>query len=127
MLAETYWQYEHLKEDGKIEVVTVNKNDFDAKITGKYVFGVKEYFDENPEEAKRLGWVKHIMHNVDKWVQYNKQTQYLRKSRKIIDEYTYEDEYHVMEKTEDMMRREEESAGGDWITYSDSGIFWEVD
>ena len=126
MLAETYWQYEHLKEDGKIEVVAVNKNDFDAKITGKYVFGVKEYFDENPEEARRLGWVKHIMHNIDKWVQYNKQTQYLVKSKKIIDEYTYEDEYHIMDKTEDMMRKAEEGTGGEWWDYDNTAIVWEV-
>lgn len=123
---DTYWQYEHLKEDGKIEVVGWNRNDFDAKITGKYVFGVKEYFDENPEEARRLGWVKHIMHNVDKWVTYNKQTQYLVKSKKIIDEFTYEDEYHVMDKTEDMMRRAEEGADSEWITYDNGAIIWEV-
>lgn len=112
---ETYWTYEKLKEDGKIDTVWANRNDTDGKITGKIVFGVKEYFDENPEEARRLGWVKHIQHNTDKFVQYNKQTQYLMKSRKIIDEFTYEDEYHIMDKTEEMMRYEEErSIEGEW-------------
>ena len=105
----TYWTYERLKEDGKIETVSINKNDFDGSITGHIVFGVKEWFDENPEEARRLGWIKHIHHNVDKWVTYNKQTQYLMKSTKTIDEYAIEDVYHVMDKTEDMMRRAEES------------------
>ena len=124
---ETYWQYEKLQEDGKIKTIAGNTNDFDAKITGKYVFGIKAYFDENPEERIRLGWTKHIMHNVDKWITYNKQTQYLRKSKKIIDEYTYEDEYHVMDKTEEMMRKAEEAIGYDWdvITY-DGGLIVEV-
>ena len=117
---DTYWQYEKLKEDGKVEVVSMNKNDFDGKITGKYVFGVKQYFDENPAEARRLGWVKHIMHNVDKWVTYNKQTQYLMKSWKTIDDYTYEDVYHVMDKTEDMMREAEEGAFYDVVSIGNS-------
>lgn len=122
---ETYWEYEKLQEDGKVKRVSTNFNDFDAKITGKYVFGVKAYFDENPEERIRLGWTKHIMHNVDKYVQYNKQTQYLVKSVKVIDAYTVEDEYHVMDKTEEMMRRAEESDGEDWIIGSDN-LVWEA-
>lgn len=122
---ETYWEYEKLQEDGKVKRIGINFNDFDAKITGKYVFGVKAYFDENPEERIRLGWTKHIMHNVDKYVQYNKQTQYLVKSVKVIDAYTVEDEYHVMDKTEEMMRRAEESGGWDSVFGSDD-IVWEV-
>lgn len=123
---DTYWTYEKLQEDGKIKVISTNVNDFDAKITGKYVFGVKAYFDENPEEARRLGWMKHIQHNIDKWVQYNKQTQYLAKSTKNIDEYTYEDVYHVLDKTEDMMRRAEEEDGFVLEYFSNSGTIWEV-
>lgn len=112
---DTYWQYEKLKDDGKVEVIGINKNDFDGKITGKIVFGVKEYFDENPDEAQRLGWTKHVMHNIDKWVQYNKQTQYLVKEVKRIDPFTVEDVYHVFDKTEEMMRRsEEQSTAGIW-------------
>ena len=112
---DTYWQYEKLKDDGKVEIIGINKNDFDGKITGKNVFGVKEYFDENPNEARRLGWIKHIHHNVDKWVQYNEQTQYLTKQIKTIDPYTVEDVYHVFDKTEEMMRRsEEQSSAGIW-------------
>ena len=123
---DTYWQYEKLQEDGKVKMIANNHNDFDAKITGKYVFGVKAYFDENPEERIRLGWTKHIMHNAEKWVTWNKQTQYLVKSVKVIDEYTVEDEYHVMDKTEEMMRRDEESVGGDWIFSSSNDLIIEV-
>lgn len=121
----TYWQYERLQEDGKVKAVGINCNDTDGKLTGHPgIYGVKEWLDENPEEARRLGWVKHIQHNVDKWLTYNKQTQYVMKSHKIIDEFTYEDEYHVLDKTEDMMRRAEESGGGEWV--STDGIIWEV-
>ena len=106
----TYWSYERLKEDGKIETVSINKNDFDGSITGHIVFGVKEWFDEHPEERVRLGWVKHIHHNPEKYgIEYNKQTQYLEKTVKRLDAYTCEDEYEVKYKTEDMMRRAEES------------------
>ena len=106
----TYWTYEKLKEDGKIETVTMNKNDFDGSITGHIVFGVKEWFDEHPEERIRLGWVKHIHHNPEKYgIEYNKQTQYLEKTVKRLDAYTCEDVYEVKYKTEYMMRRAEES------------------
>lgn len=115
---ETYWQYEKLMDDGKIKIIAGNFNDFDAKITGKYVFGVKAYFDENPEERLRLGWTKHIHHNT-KFIEFNKQTQYLEKTVKIIDEYTIEDEYTVKDKTEEMMRRAEEGAGDFWYESAD--------
>lgn len=119
MLDATYWQYEHLEEDGKIKVAPIN--DYNGKITGKHVYGVKQYFDENPDEARRLGWIKHIMHNTRKYVQYNHQTQYLTMSHKIIDEYTYEDVYEIREKTEAMMRAHEEGADADssWVWSGD--------
>lgn len=111
----TYWQYEKLQEDGKIKTIAWNHNDFDGKITGHIVFGVKEWFDENPEERIRLGWTKHIKHNPEKYgIEYNKQTQYLEKTVRQINAYTCEDMYEVKDKTEDMMRREEEE--GAWIT-----------
>lgn len=96
--------YERLKDDGKIERAPVN--DFDGKITGRIVFGVQAWFDENPEERKRLGWIKHITKD-SKEIEYNHQTQYLTKATNIIDEYTVEDEYRVMDKSEEMMRQEE--------------------
>lgn len=122
MMEATYWQYEKLQEDGKIKTAPIN--DYDGKITGHIVFGVKQWFDENPEEARRLGWVKHIMHNISKWITYDKQTQYLVLAKKIIDEYTYEDEYHIMEKTEAMMRREEENIDT-FAWTSDDGLVFE--
>ena len=112
MAEELKWFYEKLDAEGKIEAIYENKNDFDRRITGKFVFGVKEYFDENPEERKRLGWIKHIQHGT-KDIEYNHQTQYLEKIVKIIDEYTVEDEYRVMDKSDEQMRHEE--MGGDWI------------
>lgn len=113
----TYWVYEKLQEDGKIKTIAMNHNDFDGKITGHIVFGVKEWFDENPEERIRLGWTKHIKHNPEKYgIEYNKQTQYLEKTVHQIDAYTCEDVYAVKDKTEDMMRREEEEVtwSTDW-------------
>lgn len=120
MLEATYWQYEKLNDKGKI--VTAPTNDYDGKATGHYVFGVKQWLDENPAEARRLGWVKHIMHNIDKYLTYNKQTQYLIKKKKIIDEFTVEDEYIIKDKTEEMMARQE-AGYSDWLDYDDSGNF----
>ena len=105
------WEYEKLDENGKIKYCPIN--DYDGKITGHIVFGVKAWFDENPEERKRLGWVKHIHHDT-KNIEYNKRTQYLKRGTKQIDEYTVEDVYHVMDKSEEMMRLEELTRGGFW-------------
>lgn len=116
----TYWLYEKLQEDGKIKTIAENHNDFDGKITGHIVFGVKAWFDENPEDRIRLGWTKHIKHNPEKYgIEYNKQTQYLEKTVRQIDAYTCEDVYAVKDKTEDMMRREEE---GDWLPDWETGV-----
>lgn len=109
------WFYEKLQEDGKVKSVNINQNDYDGKITGHFVFGVKEWFDENPEERKHLGWVKHITHDT-KDIEYNKQSQYLMKEVRTIDEYTVEDVYHVMYKTEDMMRSAE-IGDYEWFTF----------
>lgn len=100
---EEKWYYEKL-ENGKIKYAPIN--DFDGKITGHIVFNVKAWFDENPEERIRLGWTKHIRHDT-KNIEYNKRTQYLINSTKQIDEYTIEDEWHIMDKSEEMMRLEE--------------------
>lgn len=116
---ETFWTYEKLQDDGKIK--TAPRNDYDGSITGHCVFGVKQWFDEHPDEARRLGWVKHIKHNVDKYVTYNKQTQYIMISHKYIDNFTYEDEYHVFDKTEEMMRNQEEH--NNFYDYDTSIVF----
>ena len=103
------WTYEKLDENGKIKYAPTN--DFDGSVTGHIVFGVEAWFNENPEERKRLGWVKHIHHET-KDIEYNKRTQYLVKSIRQIDEWTVEDEYHIMDKSEEMMRLEELERGG---------------
>ena len=109
------WTYEKLDENGKIKAVPIN--DFDGSVTGHIVFGVKAWFDENPEERKRLGWIKHI-HKETKDIEYNRRTQYLVRSIRQIDEWTVEDEYHIMDKSEEMMRLEELTRGGDWESWN---------
>lgn len=100
--------FEKLNEDMKL--MRVPRNDFDGSITGKIVMNVPAYFDENPDEQRRLGWIKHIEH-YDKddpaKPEYDPQTQYLIRSVKQIDEYTVEDVYHVMDKSEEQMLLEE--------------------
>lgn len=118
---ETYWQYEKIQDNGKIKIASTNCNDFNGEITGRIVFGVKAWFDENPEERLRLCWTKHIMHNT-KYIEHNKQTQYLQKTTKIIDAYTIEDEYTVCDKTEDIMRREEEGDLIEFFSYDGEGV-----
>lgn len=103
-MAEQKYHYERMKEDYTMEYCPMN--DPDGKITGKIVMGLKAWFDENPEERKRLGWIKHITHNRDE-IEYNKQTQFLVQSIKTIDEYTVEDEYHVLDKSEEQILFEE--------------------
>ncbi len=103
-MAELTWVYEKLDEDGKIK--RLPQNDSKGEITGKFIIGLPEYFDEHPEERKRLGWIKHIRHNINEVV-YNKQTQYVRSNVTQIDEYTVEDAYEVFDKTEEMMLLEE--------------------
>lgn len=106
------WTYQRL-EDGKLRHCPLI--DHDGSITGKIVVNVPAYFDENPDEARRLGWTKHITHDnkeireiVGDW---NPQTQYLVVSQRQVDEWTVEDVYHVMDKSEEMMLLEELSTG----------------
>lgn len=104
------WHYEKMNEDYTIKTVGSYTNDTDSSITGKYVINVKAYFDENPEEARRLGWIKHITYSseeVDKLCPHNKQTQYVVTSTRQVDEYTVEDTYHTLDKSEEMMLLEE--------------------
>ena len=114
------WRYEKLDEDMKLK--TLPTNDFDGKITGHIVFGLKQWMDENPEERKRLGWIKHIWYSnkeIKKRWPYDHHTQYLKRIEKKIDDYTIEDDYRVMQKSEDMMLLQEllpAVQGGDtWI------------
>ena len=125
-MAEPKWTYQKLDENGRIKYAP--PNDFDGSITGHIVFNVTAWFDENPEERKRLGWVKHIQHDT-KDIEYNRRTQYLVNAIKQIDEYTVEDDWKIMDKSEEMMRLEELTRGGDWlasdvITYGGAEIRW---
>ena len=97
--------YEKLDENGDIKRLPVN--DDKGEITGKYIIGLQEYFDENPDEAIRLGWTKHIEHTADELLGYDPQTMYAVRSVRRIDEYTVEDVFHAVEKSEEMLLFEE--------------------
>lgn len=99
--------YERIK-DGKVEICPTF--DPDGKVTGKIVVGVREYFDENPEEARRLGWTKHISYSskeLREMYDWDPRSQYLKRSLRQVDEWTVEDVYHVMDKSEEQMLNEE--------------------
>lgn len=104
-MADT-WVYEKLNEKGEIDRIYNGKNDPGGKITGKCVINVKAYFDENPDEWKRLGWTKHIKPDQKK-VQCNHQSQFIVTSQRQVDPYTIEDVYHVMDKSEEQLAFEE--------------------
>lgn len=103
------WTYEKIKEDGTLEYLPIN--DTDGSITGKIILGVKQWFDENPEEYKARGWIKHIQHSDAEIKEiigdYNPQTQYITTAQKMIDDYTIEDTYNVGTKSEEMLLFEE--------------------
>lgn len=98
------WSYEKIDENGNVKHLP--QNDSTGEITGKFIIGLPEYFDENPEERIRLGWIKHITHDTRE-IEYNKQTQYYMRTLKQIDDYTVEDVYEIFDKTEEMMLLEE--------------------
>lgn len=102
-----HWDYEKM-EDGKIKYLPAH--DYDGKITGKIIIGIKFFFDENPEEAHRLGWIKHIKHDyneINQMIDYNPQTQNLFVHTLQVDEYTIEDIYSVAPKSEEQLALEE--------------------
>lgn len=102
-----YHTYEKYKEDGTLQYCPAN--DPDGSITGKKVMFLKAWFDENPEERKRLGWVKHIHYEQKdiKAIGYDPLTQYLIPSVVKVDDYTIQDAYHIINKSEEMMALEE--------------------
>ena len=105
-----HWTYERLREDGTVQRCPAM--DVDGSVTGlvgQAVINVKAWFDENPAEARRLGWTKHISREWDEIkdeIDYNPQTQILTTSTQQVDEWTIEDTYHVIDKSEEMMRME---------------------
>lgn len=86
-------------------------NDYDGSVTGRVVINVPAWFDENPAEARRLGWVKHITHSrkeIEEMVGgYDHQSQYVVRYMRQVDEWTVEDVYAVLDKSEEMMLMEE--------------------
>ena len=103
-MEKTWWEYEKLDENGDRK--TLPPHDLDGTITGRKILNLKSWMDENPEERIRLGYIKHI-HPGSGSVEYNRQTQYLVQSLRQIDDYTVEDAYHVLDKSEDQMALEE--------------------
>ncbi|MBR4458268.1 MAG: hypothetical protein IKS31_04850 [Clostridia bacterium] len=104
------WDYEKLDEEGK--KITVSNYTIDSKkeYTGQFVFNVKAWFDEHPDEWVARGWTKHIHYETkeikQKWP-HNAQTQILVKGINRVDEHTIEDVYYVLDKSEEMMRLQE--------------------
>ena len=114
---EPKWHYEKLDEKGRVKWAP--PNDADGKITGHHVFNLKAWFDENPEERKRLGYIKHIEHST-KDIEYDHATQYLVNAVKRVDDYTVEDDYKIFDMSEEQMRLAEIGQNG-W--FDDGGIF----
>ena len=103
---EIFYSYEKYDENMKPQLCPAN--DYDGAITGHYVMSIRLWFDENPEERKRLGWIKHLQPTPKQaGVEYNPQTQNINLSQRMIDEYTMEDIYFVTEKSEEQMLLEE--------------------
>ena len=98
------WYYEKYEN---YEIQRCPMDDKDGAITGRLVLNLPKWFDENPAERIRLGWIKHITHDADEVVDYDPQTQFLSQSTRQIDDYTVEDEYHVLTKSEEQLLFEE--------------------
>lgn len=105
-MSEQKWYYEKLDEEGKIKRCPMN--DDKGEITGKFIINLPAYFDENPEERIRLGWIKHITHEPYKELEnFNQQSQYLSKTTVQVDEFTVEDVYNILDKSEEQLLLEE--------------------
>lgn len=100
------WRYE--KYDENFNRTQCPTHDTDGSITGKVIINLPQWFDENPEERVRLGWIKHYYYAYDDVNKmYDAQTQFVEVSTKMIDEYTLQDEIIVFDKSEDMLAYEE--------------------
>lgn len=87
-------------------------HDDDGSITGKVIINLSAWFDENPEERIRLGWIKHYYYSYKEIEEMrDEQTQYYETSSRMIDEYTIQDEIIVFDKTEEMLANEELGIG----------------
>lgn len=104
------WDYEKLDENGKKISVSNYTIDSKKEYTGQFVFNVKAWFDEHPDEAIARGWTKHIHYTPEeikeRWP-HDEQTQIRVRATRRIDAHTIEDVYYVMDKSEEMMRLQE--------------------
>ena len=90
-MATEHWRYEKLDEDGKLKHCP--QDDLKAKETGKYIINLPQWFDENPAERIRLGWIKHYYKEpkeLKEELEYNPATQFIVSTTRVIDEYTCE-------------------------------------
>ena len=99
-MANRNWRYEKMGDD--MSIISCPIDDKDGSVTGRIILNVPAYFDENPQERIRLGWTKHITHSTDE-VEYNHQTQFLVVTTLQVDDYTVEDEYHVLNKSDEQL------------------------
>lgn len=116
-MATEHWHYEKLDAEGKLRHCP--QNDLKAEETGKFVINLPQYFDENPEERIQRGWVKHYTKSykeIKEELQYDPITQFVVTTPRMIDEFTCEDEYHVIDKSEEQMWFEEMQSIAGWDT-----------
>ena len=106
-----YWTYEKLNDQYEVKTCYPNENDYDGSITGHFV-----------------GWIKHIKHSKEEIREivggWNPQTQNLITTLKQIDEWTVEDTYHVLDKSEDQLLFEEMLAVSEPAVYTEDIRFY---
>ena len=107
-------QYRYEKLDENYNKKTCPINDYDGSIsgTGHCIIGLKFWFDENPEERKRLGWIKHYYYETNKkfkedYPDYDPTIHYPTCTTVNIDEYTVKDTYSFIEKNDEFLELEE--------------------
>lgn len=101
-----YYEYVRMREDGEVERARID--DLQGVITGHRVYNLKAWFDEHPDERKRLGWIKYEHPDAkDEGVEYDPQTQILMRNPVMIDEWTIKDELYVVDKSEEFLLFEE--------------------
>lgn len=115
--------YEYEKFDQEMgEVKLCPQDDKDGQVTGKCILNLPKWFDENPEERIRLGWIKHIRHSENEILDYDPQTEFIVRSTKQVDAWTIEDELHVLKKSEDQMAFEEMLSVATWGSSGGGGF-----
>lgn len=113
-----YYEYVRVTESGELERSKLD--DLQGKVTGRRVYNLKSWFDEHPEERKRLGWIKYLHPSAeDEGIEYDKQTQILMKNPVMVDKWTIKDELYVVDKSEEYLLFEEMQG----LSWGDSGMF----